>query len=125
MEGLPMKKNLLAPLLAAGACAQAASPAPPPAPKCDLTISFGSYAMGIDQGALAAVRRILADRAVRSVLDTQRGPEGEIHLCTRTRRPADAARLFNRIRAVLPAAPRGPIAVRTASGLRFDAPPRR
>ncbi len=119
-----MKKALVVPLLALGACAQAASPVRP-APKCDLMVSFGSYAMGIDRPALAAVRRILADRAVRSVEDIHWGREGEISLCVRTRRPAEADRLFGRIRADLPTAPRGPIAVRTASGLRFHAPPRR
>jgi len=116
-----MKMPILAPLLIAGACAQAAPPART-ARKCDLTVSFGSYAMGIDRTALAAVRRILADRAVRSVEDFGGGREGETSLCARTRRPADADRLFRRIRAVLPAAPRGPIAVRTASGLSFDTP---
>ena len=119
-----MKMTRFAPLLAAGACAQAAPPAPA-APKCDLMVSFGSYAMGIDHRALAAVRRILADRAVRSVENFGGGREGETALCALTRRPADATRLFNRIRAVLPAAPRGPIAVRTASGLAFHTPPRR
>ena len=123
MEGLPVKKSLLVPLLAASAWAQAASPTPP-APKCDLAVSFGSYAMGIDMAALAAVRRILADRRVRSVEDIRHGREGETCVCARTRRPAEARRLFNRIRTVLPAAPRGPITMRTASGLRFDAPPR-
>ena len=118
-----MKKMLFAPLLVAGAGAQAATPAPP-TPGCDLMISFGSYAMGIDRPALAAVRRILADRAVRSVEQVHGGREGETALCADTRRPADAIRLFKRIRAILPAAPRGPITVRTASGLRFDAPPR-
>jgi len=119
-----MKRSLFAPLLVAGASVQAAAP-PPPMPGCDLTVSFGSYAMGIDGRALAAVRKILGDRAVTSVEEIGRGPEGEIALCARTGRPADAKRLFNRIRAVLPAAPRGPIAVRTDSGLSFDAPPRR
>lgn len=118
-----MKTPMLAPLLIAGACAQAASPAPTE-PKCDLSVSFGSYAAGIDGPALAAVRRILADGAVRSVEDFAGGPEGETYLCVRTRRAADATRLFNRIRAILPAAPRGPIALRTASGLAFHAPPR-
>ena len=119
-----MKKALVAPLLAAGACAHAASPAPT-APGCDLTVSFGSYAMGIDRPALARVRRILAHRDVRSVEDIQAGREGEIALCVRTRTAAAAGRLFNRIRAVLPANPRGPISARTASGLRLHVPPRR
>ena len=123
MESLSMKKSLLVPLLLAGASAGAASVKP--APKCDLAVSFGSYAMGIDAPTLSAVRKILADRGVRSVEEIHHGREGETYLCARTRRPADARRLFHRIRTVLPAAPRGPITVRTACGLRFDAPPRR
>ena len=119
-----MKIPMLFALLAAGACVQGARPTPE-AEGCDLTISFGSYAMGIDAPALAAVRAILADRAVRTIQDGHWGREGEITLCARTRRPADAKRLFGRIRAILPAEPRGPIGLRTASGLSFDSPPRR
>jgi hypothetical protein len=118
-----MNKLMLAPLLLGSACSPAARPAPPAAP-CDLTIAFGSYAVGIDQSALARVRAILADRTVRAVKDHGWGREGEVTLCVATRRPADAERLFGRIRAVLPANPRGPIDLRTASGLAFHSPPR-
>jgi hypothetical protein len=120
-----MKGSLVASLLLLDACAPTSVPATPEPTRCDLTISFGSYAMGIDRPALHAVRAILADRAVRSVEERNPGREGEIDLCARTGRPADARRLFDRIRAVLPAEPRGPITVRTASGMRFDAPPGR
>ncbi|HEX6376236.1 MAG TPA: hypothetical protein VFZ91_11010 [Allosphingosinicella sp.] len=124
MERLPMKNALVIPLIAISACAQSAPPSPSARP-CDLTVSFGSYAMGIDRPALAAVRAILADRVVRSIEERHQGREGELVLCARTRRPADAERLFHRIRSALPTAPRGPIRVHSASGLRFDAPPQR
>jgi hypothetical protein len=119
-----MKRTVIVPLLVASACARTASPAPQP-PDCDLSVSFGSYAVGIDAPVLAAVRTILADPAVRSIEDRPWGREGEVTLCVRTRRAADADRLFGRIRTALPAKPRGPIGLRTASGLSFDSPPRR
>jgi hypothetical protein len=92
-------------------------------PDCPLTVTFGSYAMGIDQGALKSVDRLLArDRGVRKV-DRQRwGREGEITLCARTRTKADAKRLFTRVKRLFPAKPRGPLTVETASGLSFHAP---
>lgn len=90
---------------------------------CPLKVSFGSYAMGIDQGALKSVDRLLSrDRGVRNV-DRQRwGREGEITLCARTRTKADARRLFVRVKRLFPAKPRGPLTVETASGLSFHAP---
>jgi hypothetical protein len=119
-----MTRKMLLPLFVVGACARAVAPAPEAA-RCDLTVSFGSYAMGIDKPALAAVRSLLADRAVRTVEERRWGMEGEMNLCVRTRQPADAELLLRRIRAVLPAAPRGPITARTASGLSFEATARR
>jgi hypothetical protein len=118
-------------LIAAG-CTPAAEPAAGPGPAaqetaamaCDLEIRFGSYAMGIDRGALERVRQLLADRGVRKVEEQGWGREGEVTLCARTRSAADAERLFESVTNALPKAPHGPIHVRTASGLRFDAPPR-
>ena len=96
-----------------------------PAPQCPLTVSFGSYAMGIDTAALRKVDALLAhDRGVRSVDRQHWGREGETTLCVKTRRSADARRLARRIRMLLPARPRGPITVATRDGLRFEAPRR-
>ncbi len=92
---------------------------------CPLAIGFGSYAMGIDGGTLARVEALLAaDPAVRSVERYPWGREGEVSLCVRLRGQRDAGRLFDRLKALLPAKPRGPIRLSTRDGRRFDAPRR-
>ena len=127
-------------ILALGACAQrtanqapAAPPPPPPPPPiggvtqtCALTIVFGSYAMGIDGPTRTRVEALLvADRGVAG-FDTRRwGREGEITLCVRTRSGADANRLFQAVRAMIPTRPRGPITLGTSSGLSYETPPPR
>jgi hypothetical protein len=93
---------------------------------CPLTIGFASYGAGIDGSSVQAVDRLLGrDRAVRAVTRHPWGREGEVTLCVRTRTVADAGRLFRSVRALLPARPRGPIALRTRSGLRYQTPPPR
>jgi len=100
-----------------------ASPVPA---DCPLTIGFASYGAGIDRGSVQAVDRLLGrDRAVRAVTRHQWGREGEVTLCVRTRSAADASRLFRSVRALLPARPRGPIALATRGGLRYETPPPR
>lgn len=87
---------------------------------CPLTIAFGSYAMGIDGKTFDAVTGLLTrDRGVKAVEQHRWGREGEVTLCARTRGGADARRLFARVRAIFPRAPRGPLTVSTAGGLRF------
>ncbi|HZF93787.1 MAG TPA: hypothetical protein VEZ20_02835 [Allosphingosinicella sp.] len=101
----------------------AASPTQPPqaaAGACALEIRFGSYAMGIDSGALQRVEGLLAARRI-PVQRTAWGREGEVTLCATPRTPADAERLAREIAALLPADPRGPIAVATAAGFTFQA----
>ena len=89
---------------------------------CPLAVSFASYGAGIDHQAYAAVRRLLASsRAVLSVASYPWGREGEISICVTPRSAADAERLFHRIKAVFPRAPRGPLGVRTRSGLTYRA----
>ena len=90
---------------------------------CPLTIVFGSYAMGIDQPARARIEALLAsDRGVTGFQAHRWGREGEVTLCVRTRAPADATRLFARARALVPPRPRGPVSLRTASGLTYETP---
>lgn len=122
----------------AGAPPPLPAPAPPPPPPpphsgvvahagdpCPLTVVFGSYAMGIDSGARGRIEALLAgDRAVAGFTAQPWGREGEVTLCARTRTPADAARLFQEIRALVPPRPRGPVTIRTQSGLRFETAPR-
>jgi hypothetical protein len=91
---------------------------------CPLTIVFGSYAMGIDQPARARIEALLAsDRGVTGFQAHRWGREGEVTLCVRTRAPADATRLFARARVLVPPRPRGPVSLRTASGLTYETPP--
>jgi len=79
---------------------------------CPLKVEFGSYAMGIDRNAYDAIDRLFArDRGVRRVVRQRWGREGEVTLCAITRNPADAKRLGQRARALVPARPRGPVTI--------------
>lgn len=111
-------------------------PRPPPPPatenlgvaghaaaRCPLTVVFGSYAMGIDGATRARVEALLTgDRAVTGFDARPWGREGEVTFCVRTRAPADAARLFQAIRLIVPPRPRGPISLRTLAGLSYETP---
>ncbi len=124
-----MRTMILALCAATGACAgepaatASTAGSDPAAQACGLTVRFGSYAMGIDTAAAARVEDLLRrDRAVRSVERRPWGREGEVDLCVQVA-PAQAARLFDQIRPLLPAKPRGPITVSLADGRRYQAPP--
>lgn len=92
---------------------------------CPLTISFASYAMGIDGRAFDRVSALLTrDRGVRAIEQYRWGREGEVTLCARVRSTADARRLFSRVRVALPARPRGPITL-TEGRMTYLAPPSR
>jgi hypothetical protein len=109
--------------LAVAACQSAALPVEKAA-ACDVTIRFGSYAVGIDATTAAAIDKLLAgDRNVKEVTRSARGREGEYALCISTRDAAAAARLVDRIATLLPERPRGPITVEGA-GRRLEAPAR-
>ncbi len=119
----------------------APAPPPPPAPpalggvavtgsrvqaSCPLTIAFASYGAGIDNPLRERVQGMLVvDRAVTGFQADRWGREGEVTLCVRTRGAPDATRLFHQVRAMIPAQPRGPIALRTTGGLSYDTPPPR
>ena len=116
---------------AAGQCmattaeAEAQNQLRPSGATCALTVRFGSYAMGIDRGAAQSVEKLLrADRAVQAVERRPWGREGEYDLCARIARSADARRLFDRIRPLLPPKPRGPITVQLGDGPSYAAPRR-
>ena len=90
---------------------------------CAITVSFGSYAMGVDQTAAQAVEaRLRADPAVAAVDRKPWGREGEFDLCARIARVQDAQRIFASIKPLLPAAPRGPVTVTLANGASYSAP---
>ena len=97
---------------------------PPAEDACSVTVRFGSYAMGIDAGAAAAIdKRVAADPNVTGVTREGAGREGEYALCIRTRDKAAAARLAQSLGPLLPAKPRGPISIEGPEG-RIDAPRR-
>jgi hypothetical protein len=88
-----------------------------PAAACGVTVTFGSYAMGIDRPTFVAVEDLLAkDAAVTGVDKRYWGREGEVTLCVGTRTPADAARIALAIGAMLPEKPKGPITVSAPGG---------
>ena len=92
------------------------------APVCGVTVTFGSYAMGIDRGAFAAVEGLLArDQGVAATSQKRWGREGEVTLCVETRSAADSERLFGEIAKLFPAKPRGPLTVASADGRKFEA----
>ena len=110
-------------LLAVAACQSAQAPSDAQA-ACDVTISFSSYAMGIDRKAAEAIEKLLAGSAdAQEVTRSGGGREGEYALCVQSRDKAAASRLVERIRPLLPAKPRGPISVQGPNG-RIDAPAR-
>jgi hypothetical protein len=122
-----MRLIFLALCAASGACTPApvavASTGPGEATPCALTVRFGSYAMGIDRGAAERVEALLrGDRSVRSVERRPWGREGEYDLCAQVAQTANALRLYEQIRPLLPAKPRGPISVRLADGRSYQVP---
>lgn len=117
--------------LALGALAlafSAAACAPTPAPArtegtvmpqidCDVTASFGSFAMGIDRRAAAAIEALVrADPSVTQVTRSPYGIEGEYRLCVGTRSAGDAAKLFERLRQSLREPVRGPVTITGPQG---------
>jgi hypothetical protein len=112
---------LLAALAPVASCAAPTGEAEAAA-RCSLTVSFGSYAMGIDRAALAKVEALIAEADGARAERSPWGREGEVTLCVQTATPGQADELFERISHALPADPRGPISVATAAGRRFEAP---
>jgi len=93
---------------------------------CPLIIGFSSYGAGVDRPAMQAIQSLLdSDRAVRGVTRHPWGREGEVTLCANVEGRGNSARLFQAIRRLVPARPRGPITIHTIEGRSFEAPPRR
>ncbi len=107
----------LSPALVLSACAAA----PVPADRCDVTIKFASYGMGID--------RDLADRvaaAVKTDRDVARstrkpwGREGEYDLCLAAK-TGKAAAVYERYRMMLPARSlKAPTSIEGPGGMRSE-----
>lgn len=92
--------------------AMTAAPAP-----CPLTVSFGSYAMGIDRAAAARIETFLkGDPAVAGMDRRPWGREGEYTLCVRLKPRASAAALFERLKPLVPKKGAGPVEIKLAGG---------
>lgn len=112
----------IAALLSLPAMSAAAAPQRGVPDTCSLTVSFGSYAMGIDQPTLQRTQRLLKrDRLVRNVTSHRWGREGEVTLCAMIRRSSDTPRVFQRVKSSLPRDPRGPITIEARGGLTYTA----
>jgi hypothetical protein len=70
---------------------------------CDLEVTFGSYAMGVDQALKVEIQnRIDGEAAVSSIEERWWGREGESTICIRTFDAAGADRLYTAVAAMIP-----------------------
>ncbi len=91
--------------------------------ECDLKVDFASIGTGIDSDVLQKVDALLSGDKGIAAVDRQRwGLEGEVTLCADTRTDADAARLFDQVKAVFPATSAKPLRVETRAGQRYQPP---
>ncbi|RYF88939.1 MAG: hypothetical protein EON95_19600, partial [Caulobacteraceae bacterium] len=99
---------LAATAMLAAACATDSGAEPPPSVPggegCDVSVSFGSYAMGIDGEAYARVETWLAGHKdlVADVKVTPWGREGERTVCVTTTSPAAIKPVFSGVVKLLP-----------------------
>jgi len=112
MKTLSVLAAVAAMLSAASAHAYAPGQTTPVPRNCPLVIAFGSHGAGIDRPTFDRVEAYLAhERTVTGVSRYPWGREGEVSLCVRARGDADLVRIANRVRASIPARPRGPVTV--------------
>ena len=92
---------------------------------CDVTIVFGSYAMGIDSQTFAKVDAYLKRRAPAVTANTSSwGREGERTICVTTRNAKATRKVFTDIRNMAPrVARRGPVEIRSRFGTFQSRPP--
>lgn len=118
-------KTLLAAALALTVLAPAAARADSPA--CDVSVQFGSYAMGIDGRAFDKVQRYIA-RHPRLILTSSVmswGREGEKTICLTTfNGRKGVTTVFHDIRTLVGKGRRGPVEVRTLDGRVWRSHPR-
>lgn len=117
-------KTLLAAALALTVLAPAAALATSPA--CDVSVQFGSYAMGIDGRAFDKVQRYLArhPRLIRTSSVTSWGREGEKTVCLTTANGRKGmATVFHDIKGLVGKGQRGPVEVRTLDGRVWNSHP--
>lgn len=70
---------------------------------CDLEVTFGSYAMGVDHTLKTEIQnRIDGEAGVASIEERPWGREGESTICVRTFDARGADRLYEAIAAMIP-----------------------
>lgn len=113
--------RLAASLLILGLAACAAAPAPAEA-RCDVTIKFGSYGMGVDQPLAATVADMV--KTDPDIARSERKPwgrEGEFDQCLTVKKGRDAKVTYERYRALLPAnSVKAPTSIEGPDGLRAE-----
>jgi hypothetical protein len=113
----------LAALLALTLTACAAAPVSEAgAPRCDVTIKFGSYGMGIDRDLADKVA--VAVKADRDIARSERKPwgrEGEFDQCLTAKSGRDLKAMYARYRAMLPAKSlKAPTSIEGPDGLKAE-----
>lgn len=90
--------------------------------RCDVTIKFGSYGMGIDQPLAGTVADMV--KTDPDIARSERKPwgrEGEFDQCLTVKSSADARAVYERYRALLPAkSVKAPTSIEGPDGLRFE-----
>jgi len=109
-------KTLLAAAFALTLLAPAAAHATGPA--CDVSVQFGSYAMGIDGRGFDRVQTWVRRHPglIRTSSVSNWGREGEKTVCLTTRTRKGMAAVFRDLRGLIGKGQRGPVEVRTLDG---------
>ncbi len=87
-------------------------------PACDVSVQFGSYAMGIDGRAFDRVQTYVARHPglIRTSSTTAWGREGERTVCLTTTTRKSMNTVFRDLRGLVGRGQRGPVEVRTLDG---------
>lgn len=94
-------------------------------PACDVSVQFGSYAMGIDGRAFDRVQTYVARHPglVRTSSVTAWGREGERTVCLTTTSRKGMNTVFRDVRGLVGKGQRGPVEVRTLDGRVWNSHP--
>ena len=88
---------------------------------CDVTVVFGSYAMGIDRESFTKVEAYLKRRPNVRYTASSWGREGEKTVCVDTRNNAQTRKVYADLRGMLPrVSRRGPVTIRSNLGQSYQ-----